>query len=322
MPISSPSVLIIRLDAIGDALALTPLVQALAAKGIPTDIVLRDMNRGVFAQSAARNIFVAPFELRSSTNENLAAIATFGTRLRANVYSHVLVATEDPGGYRLAKAVGAPNRIGFHNGFGKPFKTLWVRSILTRAIARSAGLDRRAPHEAEVLFALGAPLLGDATPSKDASLLRPFVIEREPVHRDSIVVQVTDKWDRLGIAFDDVVELIRTLSKTHGLRTIASQSESGYAARIAAATGCQIEYFDSLEPWKDAIAGASALVAPDSGALHVAGMTGTPTVAVFPPSAEFELQAARWYPWAAPHVVVMTDDGWVERSGAALGTLL
>ena len=71
-------------------------------------------------------------------------------------------------------------RLGFADPWGKPFKTLWSRRFLTGSIYRSAGLDPRAPHECEVLFAPGATLVGDASPTRDLAVLRPLVLEREP----------------------------------------------------------------------------------------------------------------------------------------------
>ena len=108
MPEVSPSVLIIRLDAIGDAVALTPLLAALRRRAIAVDVVLSPANAGTFAPPAARRIVVADFDLRSSRRDTLDAIGRLGAELRAGAYSHVLVATEDPGGYRLAGAVRAP----------------------------------------------------------------------------------------------------------------------------------------------------------------------------------------------------------------------
>ncbi len=318
MPDSSPSVLVIRLDAIGDALALTPMLAALAERAIPVDLVLRGVNARIFSERAAREVFTAPFALRSSTRENRAAIAAFGRELRSRAYTHVLVATEDPGGYRLARAVNAPVRVGFTNGWGKPFKTIWAHLLLTRTVVRSAGLDPRAPHECEVLFELARPLLGDARPTRDAARLRPFVLDREPTRGDAVALQVSDKWERLGIAFHEVAAAIRACGEIAPLRLIASTSEPAYADRIARATGIAVERFDELEPWKEAIASARALVAPDSGAIHVAGMVGTPTVAVFPPIVDFALQSSRWLPWAAPSRVVRADEGWPQRAADAL----
>lgn len=315
---TSPRVLIIRLDAIGDALALTPLLAELAERAIPVDLVMRGQNAGIFSSRAVRRVYTAPFDLRSDGRENRAAIATFGASLRTQDYTHVLVPTEDASGYRLARATRAPNRIGFVNGWGKPFKTLWAMTQLTRAVHRSAGLDRQAPHESAVLFELGRTLVGNASPTHDIARLRPLVLETEPPADPRVVLQVTDKWERLGIAFDEVVQLIERLREHGALRCIAAGTERAYSERVRAATGVAVETFDELEPWKAAIASARALVAPDSGALHVAGMSGTPTVAVFPPIAEFELQTARWAPWAAPSRVVKAECDWPSAAVAAL----
>jgi heptosyltransferase-3 len=326
MPGSSPSVLIIRLDAIGDALALTPMLAALRARDIDVDVVLRPGNARIFSTRAARRIVVAEkLEQRSGTPPNLAEIERLGADLRERRYTHVLVATEDPSGYRLARATGAPVRIGFTNLFGKPLKSLWSRRFLTHRVYRSAGLDRRAPHECEVLFRLAAPLVDGDAPTREVARLRPLVIESEPANaRDDgrVTLQITDKWERLGIARTGVVHAIERLTAFGDLRLIAARGEGAYADDIATATGLPIERFDALEEWKEAIASAPAIVAPDSGALHVAGMTGTPIVAVFPPSKDFALQTARWAPWAAPHRIVRAGEGWPMQAADALAQLL
>jgi ADP-heptose:LPS heptosyltransferase len=326
MPESSPSVLIIRLDAIGDALALTPLLAELRVRAIPVDVVLRPGNRDVFASRAAHRILAATFDLRSSLPSNRAAIERFGEELASQNYTHALVATEDPGGYRLARATRAKVRVGFSNAWGKPLKTLWSRAYLTDVVYRSAGLDSRAPHECEVLFALGSKLLGaGAAPTRDARRLRPLVLENQPQADTRVAVQITDKWERLGIAFEQVVEVLEGIGALVGvshLRLMAATNERPYADRITRATGLEVERFASTQPWMTAIAASPALVAPDSGALHVAGMVGTPIVAVFPPARDYALQVARWAPWAAPHRIVRAERGWPKRAADALAQLL
>jgi ADP-heptose:LPS heptosyltransferase len=306
MPLHSPSVLLIRLDAIGDALACTPLLAALRDRGIPVDLVLRPINAGTFSTRAARRIFIAP------TIEEL----------RVEDYSDVLVATEKPEGYRLASAVGAPHRVGFVNGWGKPFKTIWARSLLTRAIVRSAGLDPRAPHECEVVWKLGRQLLGERPIPRDPLELAPLVIDRPIARGERIAFQVTDKWERLGMRFEDVVRALRAAASCGALHAIASMHESAYADRIADAASVDVERFGELEPWKESIAAAAAIVAPDSGALHVAGMVGTPVVAVFPPQRNYDLQLARWSPWAAPYRPVKAEGDWPGEVNAGLHALL
>jgi ADP-heptose:LPS heptosyltransferase len=322
MPQSSPSVLVIRLDGIGDATALTPLLAALRERGVPVDLVMRSINAEVFAPRAARNIYVAPFALRTSTRNNIQSIDAFGADLRGNGYSDVLVATEDPGGYRLARAVGAPQRTGFVNGWGKPFKTLWAGAMLTRRIVRSAGLDPRAPHECEVMWQLGRHLAGERAIPRDAKQLASLLLEGSVQRGDRIAFQVTDKWERLGIAFSQVVAALKAIAGVRDVRAFAAQSESAYADRLQDACRIGVERFATLKPWKAAIAEAAVLVAPDSGAQHVAGMVGTPTVAVFAPVTDFALQTARWAPWAAPYRVVRAVADWPAEAAQATRVLL
>jgi ADP-heptose:LPS heptosyltransferase len=319
---SSASVLIIRLDGIGDALALTPLLAAFRRQRIAVDIVLRPGNARIFSSRAARRVVTATFAMRSNERADRAAIAELGGDLAFHGYTHALVATEDPAGYRLARASGAPVRIGFTNGIGKPLKSLWVRSLLTHAIHRSAGLDRRAPHECEVLFALGASLLPGERPSRNIETLRPLVIERDGPPDERIAVQVTDKYERIGIDRATVIAMLQVLAGAWPVRAIAAASESTYASDVCNAAGVDLELYAGVDEWKSTIACARALVAPDSGATHVAGMTGTPVVAIFANSRGVALQTARWAPWAAPHRIVVVHDDAAAAVEAATRALL
>jgi ADP-heptose:LPS heptosyltransferase len=303
---SSPSVLIVRLDAIGDALALVPLLAALRERGARIDIVLSQKNAGAFSKSAVDRVYVEEPGL--------------GARLAKNAYDYALVATEDASGYRLARESGAPTRIGFQNGWGKPLKSLWARLLLTRTVYRTAGLDPRAPHECQVLFRLGSDITGASAISRDAGMLRTFVVDTRPPRDERVVMQITDKWQRLGAARKEVADLARDLKQRHPMRFIAAESEREYAQRLAADAEISVEYFRELGPWKEAIASARAVVAPDSGAVHVAGMTGTPAVAAFGKK-HFALQTGRWSPWAAPYKLVEISGDWPNAAGTALDEL-
>ncbi len=193
--------------------------------------------------------------------------------------------------------------------------------MLTRRIVRSAGLDARAPHESEVLWQLGESLLGDAAIPRDPRLLRPLILEEDVARSNRVAFQISDKWERLGIAFDHVVRALQLVSQTYPTTAIAPENEADYAERVGQAAGVPVERYEQLEPWKRAIGSAAALVAPDSGALHLAGMLGTPTVAVFPPIREFKLQSARWSPWAAPYRALRADADWPEATVTALEAL-
>jgi hypothetical protein len=221
----------------------------------------------------------------------------------------------------LARATQAQTRVGFVNGWGKPLKTLWARSLLTRVVVRSAGLDPKAPHECEVLWKLGDRLVDGPIP-RDPSLLRPLVLDRDVASSNYVAFQVSDKWERLGIEFAQVVNALQAAATIRPVRAIASAGEGDYAQRVADASGVPVERYASLAPWKETIAAAAALVAPDSGAVHVAGMVGTPTVAVYPPMRDLSLQIARWAPWAAPYRTVVAEGDWVSSLAPALALVL
>ncbi len=307
MPPSSPRVLIIRLDAIGDALAVVPLLGALKARAIPVDIVLSRANSDAISSGAYTNRFIGVDD----------------PELSADTYSHILIATEEATAYKLAQSLRAPHRIGFYNGWGKPLKSLWLRSLLTEPHYRSAGLDPKTQHEVEVLFALGRSLLEEhARPSRNVEELTSLVIEEPILADDRVAFQITDKWERLGMAFDQVLDLAQRCSDIAPIHWIAGSHERDYAQRFAAAIGCEMTSFTSIIPWKATIAASRALVAPDSGAIHVAGMTGVPTVAVFAPQKHFTAQITRWAPWAAPHAIIEATHHWSAAGAEALTNLL
>lgn len=302
--------LIVRLDAIGDALTLVPAIAQLRSHGLRVSAVLSQANAAIFSARALDCRHIAGPNLHVSASE-----------IQARRYGHALVATEKITGYRIAALARIPDRIGFENGWGKPLKTLWVRRLCTQTIFRTAGLDPRAPHECEVLYKLARALLPNTDPPRDPAILRPLVLDEEPASDPRIVFQVTDKWVRLGAETGDVVQYAQLLASLGPLRFVSTRREETFAAAFAARTGSVVEFFDEPAPWKTALASARAVAAPDSGATHVAGMTGTRTVACFAAS-DFELQTARWRPWAAPHQVVRIAEKWPEIAADAMAELL
>jgi ADP-heptose:LPS heptosyltransferase len=272
--------------------------------------VLRPVNAQVFSRRALDGIHIADGSWSGLTAE-----------IRERHYDVALIPTEKPQGYRIAKDAHIPQRIGFENGWGKPLKTLWIRRMCTRTVFRTAGLDPRAPHECDVVFSLARRITGDFEPPKDPRVLRPLVIDDEPSPDDRIAFQVTDKWQRLGATLEDVVDFAKRIAQRRDLRFIAAAQEDDYAQAFARAAGVSIDSFQTPAPWKNAIAAARAIVAPDSGAVHVAGMIGTPVVSCFAPS-DFALQSRRWAPWAAPHRVLAMEASWPLVAADALEDLL
>ncbi len=300
--------LIVRLDAIGDALTTAPLVAALRSRGLRVGAVLRERNAGVFAAAALDRVHVY-------RDHDLTA------ELAAEAYDCALIATEKPLGYSIAYAANIPARIGFENGLGKPLKTLWVRRMCTGTVFRTAALDPHPAHECETVFKLGQRAFSLVEPPRDPARLRPFVLDDVPALEPYIAIQITAKWQDLGASPHEICALIERVGRTYDLRLIGAQAERSYCDRIAAAARLPVRTYATLAPWKRAIAQSAALVAPDSGGVHVAGMIGTPVVACFA-SRDFALQTARWSPWASPYRTVRIQPSWPAAAAQALETLI
>lgn len=315
-------ILIIRFDGIGDAVILAPLIAGLRTAGHRLDILLSERNRDVFSPGVFDATFSVPCNAWKTRNVRR-DFATLLANLRARRYDHALIATEETSAYRLARAADIPKRRGFENGWGKPFKTLLVRSICTSTVHRPASL-REAVHEARVQYRLAQGLGAPTEPTRDLTLLSILFISDPPPREATIALQVGIQWERLGLSYATLSKLIARLRRTENVRIFVHPSEAAQARALAEAHDIPVDSFDGIDPWKRAIARSRLLITPDTGAAHLAGMLGTPTVDCFP-NKDYDLQIARWAPWAAPYETVRItndSDDTLERILAAARRLI
>jgi len=295
----------VRADGIGDALACVPLVAALRAAGHTVGAVLGTANRDVFSAAAVAPVHVlerVPWPRHGSTPRSRQR-ALADARLES--YDVALVASEEMEAFAFARSARIPRRVGFVNGFEKPFKTLRVRPLLTTAIRRPASASRVREHEVETLFRLGAQLTPEAAPTREVARLRPLVVDGTPASHGAVVVQVSRKLASSGLAPAAYAALVTEL-RARGLHAIATGDDERGVAEVAAA-GAEARSGLSLPEWKALIDGARVLVTPDSGAAHVAGMLGVPCVDCFAPGAATARDIQRWRPWAAPYRAIVLD---------------
>lgn len=307
-------VALIRVDAIGDALVTTPLIAALRQAGHELGVVLSNSNAGIFEAGAFSWQHVLDRIAWPKHGSTEASYARTLAEMRRIGYDTALIASEEPEAYALAREAAIPSRIGFHNGWQKPFKSLWVSAQCTRTIFRPAWASRAREHEVETLYKLGAGFVAPPPP-RDRATLAPFLLANPPARGPAVVVQVTPKWRESGVSDAALVEMLRALAP-HELHAVAADAEKNYATAIAAQVPLTLEIFASLDPWKRAIAGAALVVTPDTGSAHLAGMLGTPCVDCFP-FADFALRSKRWSPWAARYVLLAFPAGTDAASIAA-----
>jgi len=261
--------------------------------------VLSDRNRDVFLPGVFDGTFSVPWGAWKTRNVGRDFAPLLAT-LRARAYDWALIATEELAAYRLAHAARIPHRRGFQNGAEKPVKTLFVRLLCTSTIYRPASL-REPMHEAHVQYRLAEGLGVAPHPPQETAVLRPLLVDDVARDPGTIAIQVTDKWQRLGLAPAAIAELAANLRRGAVVRLLAPRADAALAQAMG--DGRDVEIFDELLPWKRAIASAALLITPDTGAAHIAGMIGTPVVDCFC-AKDFMLQTARWSPWATPSELV------------------
>jgi ADP-heptose:LPS heptosyltransferase len=298
-------ILLVRSDGIGDALALAPLVAALRDAGHELGGVFSTRNAEAFAPSAfaARHVLDRyPWPIHGSTPESYAA-AVSGARKRA--YEIALIPSEEAESYRFACDAGIGVRVGFTNGWEKPLKSVWTRRLLTRAVVRPASARRERRNEVETLFALGEGLHPEREPTRDSARLRPLVVDAPVAPSGRVVVQLSPKFARYGFSVTEQKRVFAALAREGPVAALADPADIEGAREIAAAAGIPLEPTPALALWKAAIAGARALVTPDTGAAHVAGMTGVPAFVLFEADADAQTNARRWRPWCSQPCVTL-----------------
>ena len=307
-------ILLVRLDGIGDALACTPLIAALRSAGHELGVALTQRNAAVFARTAFAWTHVLerkPWPAHGHAARDVEATVTAAQTIG---YDLALIASEEPDAYALGTRC-APRRVGFINGWEKPLKSLATRRLLDRAIVRTASAKRAREHEAETLFRLGQGLHAEAQPTRDAARLRPLIVDGAPEHEPQkapIAVQLGPKWAAMGIERARLGEVVSELRAVAPVRLLVSGEEAGEIRGLREflddAESIDATVFDGEEgmrAWKRAIAEARTLVTTDTGAAHVAGMTGTKCVDVFADVPWARADMRRWSPWGSPHACLI-----------------
>ena len=284
-----------------------PLIAALRASGHRLGIALSTRNAGLFAEGIFDETYALeriPWPAHGSTPQSYASARD---AIRQARYDVALIASEEPEAFALAREGGVPARAGFWNGWEKPLKSLWVRTQVGRAVFRPAS-QRATEHEVQTIFRLGRGWVAAAEPPRDADVLRELFLNLPVDRGPGVAIQVSAKWQQSGVGVDALAETARALAAFGPVRLLHDAREEAYADALAAASGQPAERCPSLAQWVRALAESRVLLTPDTGALHVAGMLGTPVVAAYPHTSDRALQMGRWSPWAAPYRARTFDD--------------
>jgi ADP-heptose:LPS heptosyltransferase len=293
-------ILLVRCDGIGDALICTPLIAALRDAGHELGVVLGVDNRSIFAKRTFAHVHTLeriPWPDHGSTPKSRAIALE---EVKAIGYDVALIASEEMDAYEFARDAKIPKRVGFVNGWEKPFKTMRVKMLLTTPITRPASAKHANQHEVETMFELGAGLHRESGPTRDAARLRELVLDAPVAKTPYVMLQTSAKNEDAGLDIETYIALARALIHAR-CEVILLGDEIAVVKTVAKQSGAMADGLLSVEEWKERIASARALITPDSGAAHVAGMIGLPTIDCFPGGPTSANEIKRWSPWAAPH---------------------
>lgn len=320
-----PRFLLVRLDGLGDALACVPLLEGLrlAHPDASFGAVCSPANAAVFSNR------IAPVHVFARTD----APDGIAPALVAQGYTHAIVATEEVAGYEVARASGAARRSGFWHRFEKPFKSLWQASQLTDRVYRPARWTARPEHEVEALYRLALPFGAPPRATTDAVGLRLWLEleQRDDVPEKALGFQISrkatsDGWGPISLAH--AFAQAWSMSGSEDAVLLAGDADQGLARSLFEHLPSGMREHTHLMPpssvprWFGAIARLSALVTPDTGAAHAAGMLGVPVVDLFD-SDRFDQLSRQWRPWAAAHrclVKPQAQAGEAPDFGAEIGT--
>jgi ADP-heptose:LPS heptosyltransferase len=319
------NVLLVRVDGIGDALVCAPLVAALRDAGHAIGALLTTRNAEAFAAGTFARVHVVeriPWPAHGST---AASYASALAEARAARYDVALVVSEEPEAYRFARECGAPVRVGFTNGWEKPLKSLWVRSRLTRAYVREASAWRARRHEVEAVFLLGTGLHAELAPTRDVRRLRPLVMRDAGPRNDIVALQVAHKVHASPAGAAEFLAVAGRVAHRYRTVVVASHSDAELARSLATPHRLDCRIYDAVGTWREALGCVRAVVTPDGGAAHLAGMAGVPCVDVFGVRPHVAYDVRRWRPWAGPARTLVSGPEPLATAAAvdaALGALL
>ncbi|HEV2037329.1 MAG TPA: glycosyltransferase family 9 protein [Candidatus Eremiobacteraceae bacterium] len=296
--------MLVRLDGVGDAALCIPALEGMrrAFPQASFGAICSPANAALFSER------VAHLHLYRDDSP----VGALRDELRAPGYTRALIATEEVTGYQLGRLSGAPARAGFWHGLQKPFKSLWQRSQLSAPVYRPAAWTISPEHEVATLYRLAQALGAKAPPPSEADALRSWLrvepSDRARAAQGAIAFQITPKLLSGGWAPTALAQLVSVALEACGRNRavlIASEQDQNLACSIVehlppalwAAAGIEVLASLSLPRWLGALRAAAAVVTPDTGAAHVAGMLGAGVVDLFD-EPDYERLSQQWHPWA------------------------
>jgi heptosyltransferase-2 len=263
--------LVVQTAFLGDVVLTIPLLNALATRHGPVDVITTPMAASLLeAHPAVRTAI--PFEKRGADGGVL-GLLRLARRLRTNGYRRVYLPHRSWRTAAMALAAGIPERIGFSDS---PAAMTYSRRVPRQQdLHETSRLLALAPGEHRVEFDLGLTpedRAGADAWLKDHAVQEPFIA----VAPGS--VWGTKRWP----GYPELAQLIGSAVVVvggPGERELAASIVRGCPEGCVSAAGAI-----TLRESAAIIERAQLLVTNDSAPLHIAGAVGTPVVVIFGPT--------------------------------------
>lgn len=279
-----PSALVVQTAFLGDVVLTTPLLEALAGRHGPVDLVTTPAAAPlVETHPAVRR--VVPYD-KKGKDRGVAGLWRLARRLRAERYAVAYLPHRSLRSAVLALLARIPTRVGFHDGWPmfytdvkrRPVEGHEIDRIL--ALAESPDLTGRAPrHATPTLVTSIADRAAAEGFLREQGIKEPFAVlapgsiwgtKRWPYY-PALAAVLADRLGVVAIGSPADAELgndiVRAVDERRG-RSKAVNACGRLSLRASAAV----------------IARAAVLVTNDSAPLHLASAVGTPIVAIFGPT--------------------------------------
>lgn len=200
---------------------------------------------------------------------------------------------------KRALSTAAAVRVGYVYS-GRPLVRLLARRCLTDVEVIAVDPPHKVEHEVHHLDRL-ARLMG-LPPAAN----RPLQLGISAQTHDWLVLHLGDRWFTNGWDLEALMRL------GYGLESLARLVITAGPREAELLKDGGMELFDlrtslSFEEWCELIGGARTLVAPDTGAVHVAAAMDTPVVVAYEQNT-YEHCSVQWAPWMVPHRSLVKRD--------------
>lgn len=268
--------LVVQTAFLGDVVLTTPLLEALAARHGPLDVVTTPAAAPLLETHAAVRR-VIPYDKRRA-DRGVRGLLRLARRLEAERYDTAYLPHRSLRTAALAWLARIPRRVGFHDGWPLFYTETRRRPAIGHESDRLLTLASPGP------AGLRRPMPSLVITIDDRAATEGFLREHG-MHEPFVALAPGSIWGTKRWPY--YTELARRLAGRAGVVVVGGPEDADLGAGITAAIGelggravsaCGRL---SLRQSAEAIRRAAALVTNDSAPLHLAQAVGTPTVAIF-----------------------------------------